>query len=384
MLRLSRLLLLCLVLAGLACQPGDEAAPWLSTGLPEAAPNRTSTITICAVGDIMAHGAQLDAAYNAGTKTYCFRSCFTHVAPVLKSADITIGNLETTLAGKDKGYTGYPAFNTPETLADALQEAGFDLLTTANNHCLDRQEYGLRRTLDQLDARGLLHVGTARTQEERDTPVIVERKGIKVAFLAYTYGTNGIPVPKPFMVNPLHPQLMIRDIQAARAAGADIVVVCLHFGVEYQRQPNKDQRDLVRLLLAQDVDIIFGGHPHVVQPIEVVRAGDGHPQVVAYSLGNFISAQQGPYKDAGVMVQVQVTKDALLGTAWVSGVDYTPTWVQRSRGFRVLNVPQAIAEYDQGKAIGIGASDYRQLNQVWKDTTTHLGDVSLQVVLPDK
>ena len=226
------------------------------------------TIQLTTVGDIMMHEPQISSGYDVKTKNYNYEYMYQEVAPYLKEGDLTIGNLELTLAGEAKKYTGYPQFNAPDAVADALKAAGFDVLTTANNHSLDRRFEGVKRTIDVLDERGLLHTGTYRTQEESKEILIQEVKGTKIAFLAYTYGTNGIKVDKgkEYSVNYINKDKIVKDIKEARLQEAEVICASVHFGVEYMRTPNQAQKDLVDLLVDNGVDIILGsqiGRAHV-------------------------------------------------------------------------------------------------------------------------
>ncbi len=210
-------------------------------------------------------------------------------------ADIALGNLETTISTREKGYFGFPLFRSPEEVLEALKYAGFDVITTANNHSLDGREFGLEHTLDKLDEYRLLHTGTARNPEERDRVLIIDRNDIKIAILAYTYGTNGMEAAVDqqrleYMVNYFHDfDEVAQDIQRAREQGAEVVIACLHWGDEYRRTPNQQQRELAQKLLVAGVDIILGSHPHVLQPIErktsIQDSGDV-PQMTSLMLTN--------------------------------------------------------------------------------------------------
>ncbi|MEK3881374.1 CapA family protein [Paenibacillus sp. PL2-23] len=307
------------------------------------------------VGDVMSHTPQLPGAFDAELNRYDFNPFFEAVKPILGTGDWVMANLETPIAGADFGYSGYPAFNAPIELAEALKHAGFNLLSTANNHSLDKGERGLLRTLEHLEQLGLQAVGTAASQEQADTPILSERNGITMGVLAYTYGTNGIPIPsgKPYLVNLIDEAKMIGDIQRLRQAGADIITVALHFGHEYQTAPSEEQKRLARALAAGGADIIAGSHPHVVQPYEVVEAvdasGNARRALIIYSMGNFISNQRGDTKDYGVIFKVGFRKNITEGTTELMDVEAIPTWVHRykpdrSYRYRVLPIERTLAE----------------------------------------
>ncbi|MGE7272902.1 CapA family protein [Brevibacillus panacihumi] len=257
-------------------------------------------VTIAAVGDILMWKSQIAAAQIPGTRQFSFAEQFAPVAGLLQRADFTIGNLETTFSGPKQPYqigsfrAGYPRFNCPDELARDLKHAGFQLLTTANNHCLDGGPLGLGRTLDVLDRYQLDHTGTYRNKLEAQLPYIKLVKGIRIGVLAYTYGTNKqkIPANAPWMVNLLHPARMEADIVKLRPL-VDILIVSLHFGIEFRYTPTLRQRILVQALLDRGADIVLGAHPHVLQPVvtPMIRQKNNQHRktVVAYSLGNFSS-----------------------------------------------------------------------------------------------
>lgn len=306
------------------------------------------SVTMRVVGDIMVHKWQLWAANDTENNTYNFNMQFELIKPFLEDADITLGNLETTFGGEEIGYSGYPSFNTPDTLANSLKDVGFDLLTTSNNHSMDTNAQGVLRTLNVLDKVGIEHTGTYRSQEEREEIKIKEINNITFAFLSYTYGTNGIPIPKeqPYLVNLIDIDKMKTDIKKAEELFPDFIVIGLHFGEEYQKYPNETQKELVDELFNAGADIILGGHPHVVQPMEVrkIIRSDGTEETgfVIYSLGNYISSQRTPLdppRDAGMILNLDFEKIDNQKAA-LKGISFMPTWVQFSNinGKRVIRV----------------------------------------------
>lgn len=297
--------------------------------------------TLLAVGDIMPHTPLLRSVRKPGVDdVYDFDPVFGPVAPLLQSGDWVVGNLETPLAGPKaairtsegvkRGYTGYPYFNGPQSLASSLARVGFTLLSTANNHALDRWKNGVAATHKALDNTGIEHVGTRTTPDDDARVRVMVRNEISLAFTAYTYGTNGIPMPPdaPWMVNLIEPDAMAGDFERARAKDADLIVCMLHFGLEYQRRPNREQREIVRMAFDLGADIIIGSHPHVVQPVECrfSSGGDAHRTVAAYSMGNFLSNQHDPYTDLGAVLRIEVTKKPP-ARAVVTDVDVEPTRV---------------------------------------------------------
>ncbi|WP_308634441.1 CapA family protein [Paenibacillus silvisoli] len=369
--------------------PADEAAPTSppdgqEAEKPPAAPQKSADATWVAVGDIMMHMPQLPGAYNEKTKTYNFQGFFKQVKPILEQGDWTLANLETPIAGKSLGYSGFPRFNAPTELGDALKYAGFTTVTTANNHALDRGAKGIALTLEKLEKLGFETKGTARSKYEADKIVIAKRNGIAMGLLAYTYGTNGIPLPKsqPYAVSLIDEAKMIDDIEKLRKAGADFITVVLHFGVEYQTKPNDAQKTLARKLIAAGADIIAGSHPHVVQPYEMVEATDPDGTVrkglIIYSMGNFISNQRGDSKDYGVIYKVNIHKDGASGRTSLKDVEAIPTWVHRTMKngttqYAVVPLQQSIAS----KSLkNLSASDYSDLKQMYNQLMKRIKSMS--------
>lgn len=311
-----------------------------------------TAVEIAMVGDTMMHGMQLKAARRPDG-SYSVEGVFDAVEPYLKAADLAITNLETTTTGEEHHFTGFPRFNSPEALLDALDVAGFDILQTSNNHCLDRGELGVLRTLDAVDRRGFGHSGTYRTWQERQRPWTMHslEGGLDVAFIGYTFSTNGEAIPrgKPWMVNMLDLGQMDRDVIEARQAGADLVIVGIHWGVEYRDQPEEDMVVLGDRMVAAGADIVMGTHPHVVQPAVVRRAsnqyGEERDALVLYSLGNFVSNQRVFRREGAMIARIEVLHCEAQHRTWISDVRLTPTWVDDrlsdgSRGFRVLPTTQ--------------------------------------------
>lgn len=277
--------------------------------------------TLLFAGDAMMHQAQIDAARVAPGQ-YDYTACFEKIAPVVSEADYAVVNLETPLGASN--FTGYPCFNAPVSYASALKDAGFDLFLTANNHTLDRRDKGLKFTVAALDSLGIPHLGTYRNEEERASrlPMIKEVKGFKIGFVNYTYGTNGISVQGDVVVDYIDSKRMAADIAALRDAGAEIVVAAMHWGEEYVLLPVKSERRLASELAALGVDVVIGGHPHVVQPIAHVAApGREKDMPVTYSLGNFISNMKTRDTRGGALAKVKLKRDSA-GKAVVDTVFY--------------------------------------------------------------
>ncbi len=268
----------------------------------------SSTLQFLFVGDVMQHGGQLAGAYVPALDSYDYRDCFQFVKPLVQQADIAIANLEVTHAGKP--YKGYPQFSAPPELSEALVDAGFNVIITANNHSCDGGARGVVKTLDALDKIGVKHTGTFRNKAERDAhyPLIIEEKGIKVAILNYTYGTNGLSVAPPLIINYIDSATMKADFKKAKALGAEWIICTLHWGTEYQSLPNAYQKRWEQFCYDHGADMVIGSHPHVIQPV-VERTIKGEKKLTAYSLGNFVSNQRDRYKNGGLILSAFVSEN---------------------------------------------------------------------------
>ena len=291
-------------------------------------PAQGQSLKIIFAGDLMGHTPQHKAARTADS-SYDYVPCFRFVKDYIQSADVAIVNLEVTLAGPP--YTGYPQFSSPRELALAAKEAGFDIMATANNHCMDRGRMGLERTLRVLDTLGIPHLGTYRNREQRDRehPLIVERNGVRLALLCYTYGTNGIEVQHPNVVNFIDTLEMARDLRVAKEKGADFVITLIHWGIEYAVKANAEQERTARWLLNHGSDAVIGGHPHVVQNFTLDANTDNnrYPEIVVYSMGNLVSNQRDVNCDGGIMIELDLQKTFF--DTRVTCCRYMPYWVHR-------------------------------------------------------
>lgn len=320
-----------------------------------------TTIHLTAIGDIMCHGPNYKAAYNSSTNTYDFSPFFKNISKYTSKADITIGNLETTFAGEARGYSGYPTFNSPSELGQAIKDIGVDVLGTANNHCMDKGYSGLASTLDTLDKMNLSHMGTSRSEEEQNTILVKDVKGIKIAFLAFTYGTNGITIPsdKSFSVNLIDKDLILKQINSAKNLNVDVICVNMHWGIEYQTSPNAEQKQLADFLFENGVDIILGSHPHVLQPMEkrTVALEDGSTKdgFVIYSLGNFVSNQSDVNTQDTIILNLQITKSGKDNKISIDNIDYVPVYCYNKGSnvkdrYELIDLKQSISNYDNGKS----------------------------------
>lgn len=279
-------------------------------------------ISMLFCGDLMQHEPQIRAAQQTDG-TYDYTECFQFVKPEIERADVAVGNFEVTLGGKP--YKGYPQFSAPDEYLGAAVDAGFDVLQTANNHCLDTYQRGLQRTIAKMDSLKVSHLGTYVNQQVRDRtyPFLLEKNGFRIVLLAFTYGTNGLKVKAPNVVNYMDTVQIAKDIVKAKKMNPDVIIALPHWGIEYQLLPSAEQKMIAKWLLRKGVDHVIGGHPHVPQPIEL-RAGN---HLVAYSLGNYISNQSKPNTYGGYMVRMEFTKKA--GKTTLSDCGYKLYWVSR-------------------------------------------------------
>lgn len=302
-------------------------------------------LSILFAGDIMGHDSQIVSAYSPATKRYDYTSCYQYVKPYIQSVDLAIANLELTLAGPP--YKGYPTFSSPDQLAMTLKEVGFDALVTANNHSCDKGRLGIERTIEMLDSVKMEHTGTFVDEASRlnDYPLLLKKNGFSLALLNYTYGTNGIAVPKPNIVNLIDTLQMARDIIKAKNVNPDFVIAFVHWGSEYQSQPNGFQKTIANFLFRKGVQIIIGAHPHVIQPM---KFNYEKQQLVVYSLGNFVSGQRDRYKNGGAMVRLELSKILNDSTenASIDSVSYLLEYVHRDAQNKYVILPVPDFEKD--------------------------------------
>lgn len=316
---------------------GDFISAWkfltlclLFAGISGVRAQDTTRISLLFAGDVMGHDSQIASAYESSAGKYDYSPCFRYITPFTSAADLSIANLEVTLAGPP--YKGYPQFSSPDALAHQLQASGFDALVTANNHCVDRGKKGIERTIAQLDSMRMPHTGTFidSTANVLQTPLMIRRNGFHLALLNYTYGTNGIPVPKGSIVNLLDTAVMRRDIEVAKALKPDAIIVFTHWGTEYQSLPEARQINLTEFCFRHGVQLVIGAHPHVIQPMQWRKDKN---QFVAYSLGNFVSGQRKRYTDGGAMAYIELEKVSFAPDSSVTRIDkaeYLLQWVYRT------------------------------------------------------
>jgi poly-gamma-glutamate synthesis protein (capsule biosynthesis protein) len=329
-------------------------------------------ITFSVAGDMMCHMPQMDFARIDKDK-YNFDFCFYPVKPVIEKADIAIGNLETTLSGKEKKYSGFPAFNSPDAFLTAIKNAGFDFLFTSNNHSYDRGKEGVVKTIAKIKREGLNSTGTFTSKEDKESAGIVEVKNFKIGFLAYTEHLNGFKIPKEneFLVNLIDTAKIKREIKKLKRKEIDLVIVYLHFGNEYQRQPSKYQKEIVKSVISYGADIILASHPHVIQKLETFKPVNSKLDTgfVAYSLGNFISNQRWRYSDAGVILNFSLERNSAQSIT-LKNIGIIPTWVYKGPVFlfnKFVILP-AHKAFEEKPLFYLTPENIRQMKECYSDT----------------
>ncbi len=345
---------------------------------PVEVPENTTSMTLAYCGDIVAHsGLNSEAQTDSG---YDYTTLMGGASGYVSAADYAVCCLETTFP-ETTDYAGYPMFKSPKEWATSLSTLGFDMISTASNHCMDSYQSGLNATLDVLDENGLDHVGTYRSQEERDENngiVVKEINGISIAFLAYTYGTNGIPVTgfeyavnifyNDYLTNlsDINYDLLEQDMAAARALDTDLIIVFMHWGYEYYTEPVDYQYELADYLFQQGADIILGGHTHVPEPMEVRTVTDieGNEKTgyICYSLGNFVSCQNDRYTNLTAVVTLSIEKNLDTGDTYLKNVGYAPMFMvdledygvyDAGWRYRLWDLHGAINAYESGDDLGV-------------------------------
>ncbi|QDP39129.1 CapA family protein [Radiobacillus deserti] len=297
-------------------------------------------ITLSAIGDILLHKRVFD---DAKTETgYDFTPFFEKIKPYLNDTTITMANQETMIGGTKIGLSDYPSFNSPQEIGDTLKQVGVDVVTIANNHTLDRGEKAIQSAIDHWKAIDMVYTGAYQSREDSKRIRVVETdEGIDVAFLSYTYGTNGIPVPegKEYLVNLIEKEKIATDVKEAEKI-SDAIVLSYHFGTENQRMPNPEQVDLAQYAADLGVDVVIGHHPHVLQPVDWLRGEKGNKTFVIYSLANFISGQDEFYNRIGGVVKVTIKKTIKEEeeTITVEQPKFLPTYMEYKPKFKDFKV----------------------------------------------
>ncbi|MFD1413258.1 CapA family protein [Oceanobacillus jeddahense] len=321
-------------------------------------------ITVAAIGDILIHDRVYEDAWDG--ETYDFKPMLTEVADILRKPAITVANQETIMGGEDIGLSGYPNFNSPFEIGDALQDAGVDIVTMANNHTLDRGEEAIQNAIAYYQEIGMLYTGSFQNREDQSEIRVLETdQDISVAFLSYTYGTNGMPIPdkKPYLINLIERDQIKEEVEEANKL-ADVTIVSLHFGEEEERMPNQEQKELSQYAADLGVDVVIGHHPHVLQPIEWLEGKKGNKTLVAYSLGNFLSGQYQFYNRIGGIFEFDLVKEG--DDVLIQSPRFLPTFVEfEEDGGTMTNVRVVPLEHAAEEQI-------ENLDEVLSEIQTHM------------
>lgn len=378
----------------------SEGKDTVEVDTPVVAPDTIHRLKLSFVGDIMGHTNQIRSAVGDPKKwksrnmaDFNYETCFRYVKPIFEEADLMIGNLELTLSNRGK-YSGYPMFRSPDAFASYLKDAGFDILTTCNNHSNDGFLYGVEHTIDVLDSLNIVHTGTFKNQAERDSlyPLIVEKEAdgttFKLAFINYTYGTNGLKTKEPAVVNLIDKKQIKKDIEVAKAAEPDMIIAIMHWGGEYLLDEHDSQVRLTKLLWENGVDVVIGAHPHVLEPIKtdtLWNEDSTHSKevLVAYSLGNFISNQYRPNTDMGMIFELELVKNSKTNQTKIGEHDYLLVWryilgrydedLEEGFDWTYAAIPVAAFEHNPKELLLMSDKEVTEMTTVTRRMRKHLG-----------
>ena len=345
-------------------------------------PAEPAGVTFAFCGDVFLHSQNVRAAWDDSLKEYYFDPVFARVRPLVDSADFAVCWLGGEFSDRPP-YRGYPRFRSPAGLLRSLSRAGFDICL-ATNHIVDGGARGLVERIRLLDSLGILHPGEFSSQASARLPLILVKNGLRVALLSYTYGTNGLPVPEPWMVSVLDTVKITEEVRRCDSLGADFVIVMLHQGEEYRLRPTNEQARTAEFLARLGVDLVVSSHPHVVEPAGSidVRTGDGATRrlpVLTYSLGNFYCGQKYPNTRTGLIVRVRLMKDS--SGVRIADASFTPTYIYESprlRGrYRVIPVKDLLAGFAAGSDSTIVASDTVYLRRELDAVTARVANPSI-------
>jgi poly-gamma-glutamate capsule biosynthesis protein CapA/YwtB (metallophosphatase superfamily) len=337
----------------------------------------TTKLKLVFIGDVMGHMPVVYSAWVDSLNRYDFNPIYEYVASYITKADVAIANLEVPLAGKP--YSGYPQFSSPNELGESLKNNGIDVAILANNHALDRGKKGLLHTLKILDSLEIQHTGIFRDTSERRKkyPLFLTVNKIKLAFLNYTFSTNGIKAEKPVIVNYLDTSVIKKDIEQCHKHKADFIIVNLHWGIEYDRFSNKEQHIIANCIARNGAHAIVGSHPHVVQPFALIypfKQDSSLKVPVQFSIGNFISNQRDRYRDGGIIFELNIFKT---GTKSEISTGFLPVWVYKGL-YRGKMMYKLITPSKLGNAMQryqISKADSVKCAEFFTDTRQHLSNL---------
>lgn len=367
----------------LAAATNEPAAQPVSGG-------RSATIRMA--GDIVIDTEMLDACYDKASDSYDFAPYFSMIGDTLSKSDYTMINIDASLRKGKYGYSGYPQFTTPPVILQVVKNVGVDMITMCNNHMLDAFCDGLVESVGHVEAAGLDHIGGYVDEADSKTPEVYTINGIRVGFVCYTHSTNTVEKycdeRADFLVKRFKNADFKADVDAARAAGAEVVVAVAHWGDEYHREPDSDQQYWAKKLVAAGVDLIIGGHPHMVQPVEYITETDSngvsHTALCVYSIGNFLTQHRKRYTDSGIVFEFTLAEQAD-GTIAVTAPGYVPVYVWTFKNaagaddYRVL--PTGV--YMNNRPDGMSDEQYNRMCETWNETTSLMGGDTVLRALTD-
>lgn len=328
---LLTIILVVLIFVFVGLNKNDKPVEDGGASKPPETEERTESITMVSVGDIMFHDSQIQST-ESHPSGYFFEDSMALIKPYLEGADVAIGNFEST-STPSSDYRGYPTFNSPVETLDAIKNSGFDILSTINNHTLDSGRQGVIDTYNAVVERDMIPLGT-KIESSQESLKNIEKDGIKLGFLAYTYGFNGLdpylsPEEHEYMVSSIDEEKMEKEIKSSVELDNDFTIVMIHWGDEYQTTPSEEQRDLAHKMVDWGADIILGSHPHVVQEHEMID-----DSFVIYSMGNFVSNQRLETLDdieteRGLMIQFTLEKNFETDKKIIRSINYEPLWVNK-------------------------------------------------------
>ncbi len=323
----------------------------------------------------MGHGSQIQYAYDSSIDFYEYDGVFKEIAPIFRSADYSIVNLEFTFAGRP--YDGYPSFSSPDEHAYSCLKNGINVMLTANNHSLDKGKKGLLRTLRVLDFYGIKHTGTFRDSTDRveNNLLILKKNDLKVGIINYTYGSNHNINKLNHYLNIIDTTLIKKDIKEALNLKLDNLIVALHWGKEYKTQPDSSQIKLANFIFENGADIIIGSHPHVLQPFKYYSKTDScKEKLIVYSLGNLVSNQRWAKSDGGALFEIDLEKKN--GSTKITNTGYHLVWVQKTKkDFRIL----ACSDFERKNFMGLDSTEKAQMKLFIKESRTLLKDTTQRI-----
>ena len=349
----------------------------------DTASNTDTTFTLTAIGDIVGNTSLTSDALNTSTNQYDFSYIFEDISYYIKNSSITVANLETTFSGEDNGYRNYSRYNSPDKLANNLKKLGVDVVSTAGNHCLDYGYDGLSRTIDVLDQADISHVGTYNSKESQDSILIKYVKGIKLAFIDFTFSSNKLNIPsdKSYCVNLIDKDFIKEQLDLAKKQSPDIIICSIHWGNENSSSVTSSQKEYADFIFENGADIILGTHPHLLQPMEkrTVTLQDGTTKdgFIIYSLGDFINGKNQKKYNSSVILELTITKHTD-NKITIDKANYIPIYMYKDNSkkynkFRLLDTNNIISLYDQGIDTSIGKNMYSTLKDSLNSIKSALG-----------